>query len=189
MLKARPGLVAVFKRKATYATKTRQVELVSHFVDLEPGEATYESEIAAWNEDGDPMVVGSDGLKVCSGANFLGVAERDPRVVQLMPADGWRIYRDDEEGGLWWCPVVAWALKSDGSIEPVETDYTGYADTSDKIDGVIRHISEGELTRARFDELMPSKATTKAIAALAADLTANVTLTADADKAPTPPMP
>lgn len=48
----------------------------------------------------------------------------DKHIVQLIPADGWvAVYRDDNTELR--APLVAWALRRDGQVVPLDTDPAG----------------------------------------------------------------
>jgi hypothetical protein len=46
------------------------------------------------------------------------------RIVQIIPADGWvAVYKDDDAELR--APLVAWALRQDGEVVPLDTDPGG----------------------------------------------------------------
>lgn len=48
----------------------------------------------------------------------------DEQIVQLIPADGWvAVYRDEEAEVR--APLVAWGLRRDGEVVPLDTDPSG----------------------------------------------------------------
>lgn len=48
----------------------------------------------------------------------------DEHIVQLIPADGWVAIYKDEETELR-APLVAWGLRRDGQVVPLDTDPEG----------------------------------------------------------------
>lgn len=53
-----------------------------------------------------------------------GETSNDTRIVQLIPADGWvAVYKDNDTELR--APLVAWALRRDGEVIPLDTNPEG----------------------------------------------------------------
>lgn len=52
----------------------------------------------------------------------------DDKIVQIIPAIGWRVLYAEDDGTGYYVDLVCWALVENGNIEPIDTDSTGYVD-------------------------------------------------------------
>lgn len=146
MFQAAKGFKAAFRAKAAGGGgKPRKEWVGNRQVDLAPDEYVSHVDVEAWSEEGEPLVLGQEGLLIASGAKFLGVV-RDSAPVQLIPAEGWQVWRVDVDGTAWHVPIAAWALMSDGSITAAEPDSDGTFEYlgDGTIDYFICHDSNGE---------------------------------------------
>lgn len=92
--------------------------------------------IVAWNNDGEPLVVGDQGLVTAwSLAGYNSVSETPaPVPVTAVPGGGWLIDCVDDDGNTWTDAIVAWVVHSDGSLVPLGTDQHGV--TGDATEGL-----------------------------------------------------
>jgi hypothetical protein len=122
MIAAKPGIVARFRDKARAST--------------------FERDVVAWGDDGEPLIMGDRGLKVASAmSNFTGLGESSSgQIVSMIPASDWLVWRV-EDGRPWSARLCAWGLKPDGTVVPLEPDSEGLVLETE--DGIIRHVSEG----------------------------------------------
>src|SRR5689334_6222468 len=56
------------------------------------------------------------------------MSDTEPKIIQLIPAIGWRVLYADDDGTGYYMDLVCWALLDNESIEPVDCDSTGYVD-------------------------------------------------------------
>ncbi|MFE6156151.1 hypothetical protein [Streptomyces sp. NPDC057889] len=84
--------------------------------------------VHAWDEQGRALVLLRNRLmRADEMAGFKEVREAN-RIVGIAPGGGWVItWFDKEEGWESSQPVLAWAIREDGSAEAVDTDPTGDA--------------------------------------------------------------
>lgn len=52
----------------------------------------------------------------------------EPKIIQIIPAVGWRVLYAEDDGNGYYVDLVCWALLDNENIEPVDTDSTGYVD-------------------------------------------------------------
>lgn len=52
----------------------------------------------------------------------------DEKIVQIIPATGWRALYAEDDGTWTWTDLVCWALFENGDIQPIDTDRTGIVD-------------------------------------------------------------
>jgi len=99
--------------------------------------------VEAWDDDGDPMIIGKHGalVKARGQEGFLGVEQCGDEIVQIVPADGWSAWWRDGEGPAIQNRVCAFALFSDGRLKAMEA--LG--------DGAIEYVSCGPSTVLRHD--------------------------------------
>ena len=85
------------------------------------------------------------------------------RFVQLIPAEGWRAWHLEDDGEVWWHPVVAWGLRLDGLVVALYTSGDGFAKELHSADVPIIVTGPGEERpsdddlRARADEIKEAK--------------------------------
>jgi hypothetical protein len=122
---ALPGTVARFKQEGERPDGSQYVSF-------------RELPVVAWAQDDEGYVEGlmvTDTGKLTiakSYRNFDGYGVSDDHTVQITPADGWvAIYKESEDGESRE-PLVAWALRADGSVVGLTSgDYVDSAETPD----------------------------------------------------------
>ncbi|WP_331736549.1 hypothetical protein OG426_54770 (plasmid) [Streptomyces canus] len=96
------------------------------------GKATYTSKpVIAWDDDGQALIVDERTGRLVPASNdgsFLGVSEGQHPVVAAIPGAGWRARYKNPDGTTTTDPLLAWIVRSDGSLTPIDTDLTGLAD-------------------------------------------------------------
>lgn len=119
--------------------------------------AVYTRPIVAWSDDGEPLVVGPQGLITAwSLAGYDSVLEGQPRsIVTAVPGGGWLIDCVDQDGGTWTDVIVAWAVYSDGSMAPLGTDQHGV--TSDATESLADYrIYHPDSSLAATEDSVPA---------------------------------
>lgn len=103
--------------------------------------------VIAWDDDGQPLVAGKRKLMVASSfTNFDRImAADDSPVVATVPGDGWRAEFKDEDGSTISDPVIAFAVRADGTGLPIQVGSDGEVDTSTSASNFSRlYHAEGE---------------------------------------------
>lgn len=91
--------------------------------------------IVAWDDEGYALIAGEESSKAgrlvraCTFSNFHGITDADPVYVAAVPGGGWQVAWPQDDGTEYVEPVVAWALKDDGSMQACTVDVDGYVDT------------------------------------------------------------
>jgi hypothetical protein len=127
MIPAPPGLVAQFK----------------HTGEGPEGTYTYyeDHRVYAFDDDGTPLIVAQKPaprlVPATRYSNYHGLAElAENDYIALIPGGGWRSKTEvtDENGKRWVYdqPLVAWALRRDGIVVPLETDGDGFVHEPEK---------------------------------------------------------
>jgi hypothetical protein len=120
MIPAPPGLVATYVNEGV----DNLGKPYKHW-DCKP--------VIAFNDEGVPLIVGDRKrsnnrtlIRADTYTNYDGVVHNpDPPFVSIIPADGWRVARKDDDGTEWSRPLIGWAVKADGEIAALETDPDG----------------------------------------------------------------
>lgn len=130
MIPAPPGLVARFKYTGVGPEGT-----YAHYEDRR---------VYAFDDDGTPLIVAPKSAHRLVPAtqynNYLGLVEStEDDYIGLIPGGGWRCKEEyTEENGQRWGydqPLVAWALRRDGSIVPLQADGDGLVSVAEPSDG------------------------------------------------------
>ena|SRR5690606_2473028 len=129
MIQAPPGLKARFK-----CTK-----------NVPGGTRTYYEycRVCAFDDDGTPLIVAQEPehrlVPATRYHNYHGLVDTvndDYDYIALIPGGGWRCKEElVEENGERWVndqPLVAWALRRDGAVIPLQTDGDGFVYESEK---------------------------------------------------------
>lgn len=87
-------------------------------------------DVVAWTDSGDPLVI--DYHQGCL-VESSGKLHADERVIQLMPATGWQVTYNAGQPDAFTEPLVAWGLRTDGSVVPLATDCHGQVDRADEL--------------------------------------------------------
>lgn len=150
MITAPPNLAAVYRIKGDSLEihPARREFVYDRAIDLAPGEYLIcRDAVVAFDDEGEPLVVRDGKLAPASdGPNYVGIGEpQAPRVVQIVPADDWVIWRVDNDGP-WSTRLAAWGLTASGNVVPLQTDDSGLVLEFDEKDNraTLRHVSEGE---------------------------------------------
>lgn len=107
------------------------------------GDYTYLSDkpVIAWDDDGNALVVDEKAGKLRAAnsyANFDSVTPVAAPVIAAIPAHGWIAEFKDDSGGTFKSPLVAWAVRADGTLEPVHVDSDGLSDDPTAVGNFIR---------------------------------------------------
>lgn len=85
--------------------------------------------VVAWDDDGYALIARDDKSgrlhRAANFSNFAGVAEAGGYYVGAIPGGGWQVAWPEDDGSEYIEPVVAWVLKSDGTMEAVSVDSEG----------------------------------------------------------------
>ena len=54
--------------------------------------------------------------------------DTEPKIVQIIPAVGWRALYAQDDGTGEYSDLICWALLDNENVEPVDCDSTGYVD-------------------------------------------------------------
>ncbi|WP_055558781.1 hypothetical protein [Streptomyces luridiscabiei] len=107
-----------------------------------PYEANYQQEVdgrtvfrskpvIAWDDEGQALVVDERNGRLVpanNGRTFTGLSEGRHPVVAAIPGGGWGARYKSDDGSFTVDPLVAWTVRSDGTLAPVDTDITGVCD-------------------------------------------------------------
>ncbi|MER7043025.1 hypothetical protein ACIF6H_35050 [Streptomyces microflavus] len=108
------------------------------------GRTVYRSKpVIAWDDEGQALVVDERSGRLVpanNGRPFIGLSEGGHPVVAAIPGGGWSARYKDEDGTFTVDPLVAWTVRSDGTLTPIDTDTTGLCDdptASSSFDGLV----------------------------------------------------
>ncbi|WP_228184054.1 hypothetical protein [Streptomyces anulatus] len=99
--------------------------------------------VIAWDDEGQALVVDERSGRLVpanNGRNFTGLSEGEHPVVGAIPGSGWRVRFKNEDGTFIEDPLVAWTVRSDGTLTPIDTDDNGECQPSTAMgnfDGLI----------------------------------------------------
>lgn len=86
-------------------------------------------EVAGWNADGDALVVsGKQLFPATMQAGFIGLKQDEDRVMQVMPAQGWKVTFNTGQPDETTRPLAGWGLCADGMVRPLDTDWEGWVE-------------------------------------------------------------
>lgn len=96
--------------------------------------------VIAWDGDGTPMVADKKRLVPAdSYTNFHDVVPADVPTVTALPGGGWVAeYKDDANGNTFEFPVVAWAIDTNGNLNPTIVYSDGLSDSATSLDNFVR---------------------------------------------------
>lgn len=108
------------------------------------GRTVYRSKpVIAWDDEGRALVVDERSGRLVpanNGPTFAGISEGGHPVVAAIPGGGWSARFKNRDGTFTVDPLVAWTVRSDGTLTPVDTDATGVCEASTvmgNFDGVV----------------------------------------------------
>lgn len=71
--------------------------------------------------------------------------EQPAPIIQLLPADGWRVYYFDEDDNSWFSAmVVGWALRTCGCVVPLGVLYDGLDIDDLRVPNTVAILHDGE---------------------------------------------
>ncbi|MFD8288011.1 hypothetical protein ACFV2B_07225 [Streptomyces lavendulae] len=104
----------------------------ANYKQVEDGRTVYRSKpVIAWNDEGEALVVDERNGRLVpanNGRTFTGLSEGGHPVVAAIPGGGWSARYKNQDGSFTVDPLVAWTVRSDGTLTPVDTDTTGVCD-------------------------------------------------------------
>lgn len=116
----------------------------ANYKQEENGRTVYRSKpVIAWDDEGQALVVDERSGRLVpadSGRTFTGLSEGGHPVVAAIPGGGWSARYKNQDGTFTVDPLVAWTVRSDGVLTPVDTDTTGLCDdvtTMGNFDGLV----------------------------------------------------
>lgn len=87
-------------------------------------------DVVAWSDDGTPLVIDYHQGRLVEA---VGKLHAEDRIIQLIPGTGWQVTfnagQEDESTE----PLLAWGLRTDGSVVPLATDCNGEVDRADDL--------------------------------------------------------
>ncbi|MGA4979329.1 hypothetical protein [Streptomyces cinereoruber] len=125
----------------------------------EDGGTVYRSKpVIAWDGEGQALVVDERTGQLVpanNGRAFVGLSEGEHPVVAAIPGGGWSARYKEEDGTFLVDPLVAWTIRSNGTLAPVDTDPTGLCDdptTMGNFDGLVAPGSEARTVQQDSSE-------------------------------------
>lgn len=117
-------------------------------IEREKGPTYYDDRpVVAWGDDGEALVVDARRGRLVSAdsfSNFVGLDTESHRVVAAIPADGWAAVFSHKEGTLTTDPLIAWLVRSNGSVTPAGMSRDGVSDDPTMIGNFVQLIAPGE---------------------------------------------
>lgn len=102
-------------------------------------------DVVAWSDDGEPLVVGRDGLILASNVGgYDHISEVDDDTKHVVPGGGWML-RYDNGTEAWEEPVVAWAIDQTGWGAPLTTDGEGVVQPLEPMAGTTVTVSHPDM--------------------------------------------
>ncbi|MCX5115413.1 hypothetical protein OOK13_44745 [Streptomyces sp. NBC_00378] len=108
------------------------------------GRTVYRSKpVIAWDDEGQALVVDERSGRLVPANNqrtFTGLSEGGHPVIAAIAGGGWGARYNNEDGTSTVDPLVAWAVRSDGTLTPIDTDGAGLCDdptTMGNFDGLV----------------------------------------------------
>ncbi|MEU5557948.1 hypothetical protein AB0H47_17745 [Streptomyces globisporus] len=93
------------------------------------GRTVYSSKpVIAWDDEGQALVVDERSGRLVpanNGRTFTGLSKGEYPVVGAIPGGGWSVRFKSPDGTFTEDPLVAWTVRSDGTLTPVDTDSEG----------------------------------------------------------------
>lgn len=86
-------------------------------------------DVVAWTDAGEPLVIDYRQGRL---VETTGKLSADERIIQLIPGTGWQATYNPGKPDEFTEPLVAWGLRSDGSVIPLSTDCHGQVDRADE---------------------------------------------------------
>ncbi|MFW3464294.1 hypothetical protein ACN24K_29865 [Streptomyces microflavus] len=115
------------------------------------GRTVYRSKpVIAWDDEGQALVVDERSGRLVpanNGRPFIVLSEGGHPVVAAIPGGGWSARYKDEDGTFTVDPLVAWTVRSDGTLTPIDTDTTGLCDDPTASGSFAGLVAPGAETR------------------------------------------
>ncbi|WP_327180311.1 hypothetical protein OG599_34545 (plasmid) [Streptomyces sp. NBC_01335] len=106
--------------------------------------------VIAWDDEGRALVVDERSGRLVpanNGRTFTGLSEGEHPVVAAIRGGGWGARYENEDGTFTVDPLVAWTVRSDGTLTPVDTDDTGVCDDPNAMGNFDGLVAPGAETR------------------------------------------
>ncbi|MFI6530170.1 hypothetical protein [Streptomyces uncialis] len=106
--------------------------------------------VIAWDDEGQALVVDERSGRLVpanNGRTFTGLSEGGHPVVAAIPGGGWSARYKNSDGTFLVDPLVAWTVRSDGTLIPVDTDTTGLCDDATAMGNFDGLVAPGAETR------------------------------------------
>ncbi|MFC9948478.1 hypothetical protein [Streptomyces pratensis] len=115
------------------------------------GRTVYRSKpVIAWDDEGQALVVDERSGRLVpanNGRTFTGLSEGGHPIVAAIPGGGWSARFKNQDGTFTVDPLVAWTVRSDGTLTPIDTDYTGECQPSTAMGNFDGLVAPGAETR------------------------------------------
>lgn len=116
------------------------------------GRAVYRRKpVIAWDDEGQALVVDERRGRLVpadkGGRTFTGLSEGGHPVVAAIPGGGWSVRFKNEDGTFTVDPLVAWTVRSDGTLTPIDTDTSGVCDASTSMGNFDSLVAPGAEAR------------------------------------------
>ncbi|WAE70649.1 hypothetical protein OUQ49_33345 (plasmid) [Streptomyces cavourensis] len=117
----------------------------------EGGRTVYRSKpVIAWDDEGQALVVDERSGRLVpanNGRTFTGLSEGGHPVVGAIPGGGWSVRFKNDDGTFTEDPLVAWTVRSDGTLTPIDTDSEGECQPSTAISNFEGLVAPGAQAR------------------------------------------
>ncbi|WP_393063402.1 hypothetical protein [Streptomyces sp. LN549] len=123
----------------------------AHYKQEEDGRTVYSSKpVIAWDDEGQALVVDQRNGRLVpanNGRAFTGLSEGEHPVVAAIPGGGWSARFTESDGSSTVDPLVAWTVRSNGTLTPIDTDTTGLCDDATAVSNFDGLVAPGAETR------------------------------------------
>ncbi|MEV2255962.1 hypothetical protein AB0I94_36315 [Streptomyces sp. NPDC050147] len=124
----------------------------ANYKQEEGGRTVYRSKpVIAWDDEGQALVVDERSGRLVpanNGRAFTGLSEGGHPVVAAIPGGGWSARFKNQDGTFNVDPLVAWTVRSDGTLTPIDTDATGVCEASTAMGNFDGLVAPGDETGA-----------------------------------------
>ncbi|MDJ1645404.1 hypothetical protein [Streptomyces pakalii] len=123
----------------------------ANYQQEEDGRTVYRSKpVIAWDDEGQALVADERSGRLVpanNGRTFTGLSEVGHPVVGAIPGGGWGVRFKNSDGTFTEDPLVAWTVRSDGTLTPIDTDSLGECQPSTAMSNFDGLVAPGAKTR------------------------------------------